>query len=202
MMATTTGLRQRKKERTARAIMDAVLESIRGQGYEHTTVEEIVSMVEVSQPTFYNYFGSLDDVLARIATEIMDDWAREAHSKALPRASVRGILRARYRALAQAITEDPTLWRAIFMADALNPYRKPEQRHPDLAMEKIQQASIERGRKNGEINRSYSAVFLSRNLDAMQFSIAMDWCMGDQKESLRTRLDRGLDLFLRGAGTP
>ena len=36
---------------------------VREQGYEKTTVEEIVRRVEISQPTFYHYFASKDAVL-------------------------------------------------------------------------------------------------------------------------------------------
>lgn len=198
-MSATGGLRQRKKERTARTITDTALRLIRERGYENVTVEAVVKAVEVSQPTFYNYFASLDDVLRKVFMEIMDDWARESAGKTFPRASIQTILRAKYRELAAAITADPDLWRAIFLAGALNPHRKHGGREADLELEKLQQATIDRGRKSGELNRGFNAVFLSRNLDAIQFSICMDWCMGNRRDSLRKRLDRGLEFFFRGA---
>lgn len=197
-----TGLRQRKKERTAGAITETALDMIRKRGYLNVTVEAVVRELDISQPTFYNYYSSLDDVLRKTARRIMDAWGRASSEKAFPSASVRSILRAKYRKLAEAMTADPDLWRAIFQANALNPYNYKYnfERELDPELEKVQQAIIDRGRKNGEINRGYNAEFLSRNLNAMQFSIAMDWCMGDRKESLRRRLDKGLEFFFRGAG--
>ncbi len=198
-MAAPAGLRQRKKEQTARAIMDTALQLVRRKGYEGTTVEEVVRNLDLSQPTFYNYFASLDDLLRKITVEIMDDWARAAAGKTFPGASVRSILRAKYRRLADAITADPALWRAIFLVDAVNPLRDRRRPGADLELEILQQATMERGRKSGELNRNFNAVFLSRSLDAIQFSICMDWSLADRRDSLRKRLDRGLEFFFRGA---
>ena len=61
------GLRERKKARTHQGIVDAAVEVFRERGYEKTTVEEIVRRVEISQPTFYKYFGSKDAVLREVA---------------------------------------------------------------------------------------------------------------------------------------
>ena len=65
------GLRERKKARLRRKIMDTTVTLCREKGYENTTLEEIVRIVEISQPTFYNYFGSKDAVLREFARELL-----------------------------------------------------------------------------------------------------------------------------------
>lgn len=52
------GLRERRKQRTREALLHTALELFTTQGYDRTTVDEIVEAVEVSQRTFFRYFAT------------------------------------------------------------------------------------------------------------------------------------------------
>ncbi|ATW48357.1 TetR family transcriptional regulator [Streptomyces peucetius] len=69
--AEPTGLRARKKQRTRDALVRVALELFTTQGYERTTVDEIVDTVEVSQRTFFRYFASKEEV-AFAVQEVME----------------------------------------------------------------------------------------------------------------------------------
>jgi AcrR family transcriptional regulator len=57
------GLRERKKARTRHAIQASALALFGRQGYEATTIEQILADAEVSETTFYRYYRTKKDLV-------------------------------------------------------------------------------------------------------------------------------------------
>lgn len=58
-----SALRDRKRERTRRALLAAAAELFEQRGYEETTVADIAAAAEVGTRTFFNYFASKEELL-------------------------------------------------------------------------------------------------------------------------------------------
>jgi len=62
-MVVKPGLRERKKQRTRQALIDAAFTLISRRGYEQTTVADIAEAADVSTRTFFLHFPAKEDVL-------------------------------------------------------------------------------------------------------------------------------------------
>jgi AcrR family transcriptional regulator len=61
--AAPLGLRERKKQRTARQIAETARGLFAERGFEHVTIAEIARAAEVSEGTVFNYFPSKEDLV-------------------------------------------------------------------------------------------------------------------------------------------
>lgn len=68
-MAAGDGLRDRKKENTRQALIEAAWRLFRDKGYDATTIEEIAEAALVSKRTFFRYFPTKEAIVFHRSAE-------------------------------------------------------------------------------------------------------------------------------------
>jgi AcrR family transcriptional regulator len=74
------GLRARKQTWTRDAIWDAAIDLFAEKGFDEVTIDEIASSARVSRRSFFRYFASKNDLMARPIADVMAGIARALDS--------------------------------------------------------------------------------------------------------------------------
>ena len=109
-MSETTGLRERKKAQTRRALTAAAIRLSTERGSpDRVTVEEISEAADVSPRTFFNYFSSKEDAILGVDPERRTELRAELELRPADEAPVEA-LRAALLSTAEGIDENAELW--------------------------------------------------------------------------------------------
>ena len=68
------GLREEKKERQRTQIYETAIRAFRSRGFDAVRVQDIVTQLRISEPTFYNYFPTKEAVLDEYALRAVEDF--------------------------------------------------------------------------------------------------------------------------------
>ena len=109
------GLRERKKARLRQQIIETAIRLFRKQGYEKTRVDDIVKVLEISQPTFFRYFPSKDAVLRDVGKLGFECVAERLKSELSTKADTTERLHRLYHAMALEVEADRPLWKAVVL---------------------------------------------------------------------------------------
>jgi AcrR family transcriptional regulator len=195
-----TGLRERKKARLRQQIIDTSIRLFRERGYENTRIDDIVEILEISQPTFFRYFPTKDAVLHDFALCGFAS-AQECLEEELSRnASTAERLHEKYQVLTKKVESDRPLWRAVVLSGVMDPVRSPEVRQAGAIANKLLQELLLEGQKRGEITQAFPADHLAGFLQSLCSNIVRRWAVDLLRpHSLSERLRGAVDFFLHAA---
>jgi len=193
------GLRERKKARLRQQIIDTAIRLFRKQGYERTRVDDIVKILEISQPTFFRYFPSKDAVLRDVGKLGFECIAEHLKSELSTEADTAERLHRLYHALALEVEADRPLWKAVVLSGAMDPVRSPELRGPEEATVSLLREIIAQGQKRGEVTRAFPAVHLAEFMEGLFNTVVRQWAVDlHGPHTLADRVGSSVEFFLRG----
>ncbi|WP_179816403.1 TetR/AcrR family transcriptional regulator [Allostreptomyces psammosilenae] len=94
-------MRERKRERTRRALSDAAITLFLRHGFDQVSVADIAAAAEVSKPTLFRYFPAKEDLVLHRITDHEGEYARVVRERPegeAPLAALRRHFTARLRA--------------------------------------------------------------------------------------------------------
>lgn len=86
------GLRERKKERTRQAIVDAAMRLFDERGFEATTIADIAAAADIAPRTFFGYFAGKEEVIFADTDEVLDDFAGALDSRPADQSAFEALL--------------------------------------------------------------------------------------------------------------
>lgn len=110
------GLRERKKARTRAAIQSHALRLFTQQGYDGTTIDQIIDAAEVSESTFFRYFPTKESVVLfdEFDPQIIASYAAQP-AELSPIAAMRNALRDAFANLTDEQRQDQRERLAVMM---------------------------------------------------------------------------------------
>src|SRR5215472_3327389 len=192
------GLRERKKVRLRQEIINTSIRLFRKRGYENTRIEDIVQILEISQPTFFRYFPSKDAVLREVGRRGFACTKEHLETELSSGASTAARLREMYHAMAHEVESDRPLWRAVILSGAMDPVRSPEVRQPEERVNSLLREILVAGQKRGEITSAFPVVHLAEFMRALYTTLVRHWAIDlTGPHSLSERVGSAVEFFLR-----
>ena len=194
-----SGLRERKKARLRQQIIETAIRLFRKQGYEKTRVDDIVKILEISQPTFFRYFPSKDAVLRDVGQRGFECIAERLKSELSTKASTAERMRRLYHSLAGEAESDRPLWQAVVLSGAMDAVRSPEVRGAECIVAGLLREILAQGQKRGEITSAFPVVHLAEFMEALYHTVVRQWTVDlTGPHRLTERVDSAVEFFLRG----
>jgi AcrR family transcriptional regulator len=193
------GLRERKKARLRQQIIDTSIKLFRKRGYENTRIDDIVQVLEISQPTFFRYFPSKDAVLRQVGERGYACICARLRSEVSSKATTAERLRRLYGTMAREVEADRPLWQAVVLSGAMDPVRSAELREPEEAAAGMLREILTQGQKRSEVTRAFPIVHLAEFMEGLYNTVVRQWAVdltGPHK--LTVRVQSAVEFFLRG----
>ena len=194
------GLRERKKARLRQEIIDTSIRLFRRRGYENTRVDDVVQILEISQPTFFRYFPSKDAVLREVGRRGFHCIKERLETELSSDATTAERLRHMYEGMAREVESDRPLWRAVVLSGAMDPVRSPEMRRPEeIACSLLREILVE-GQKRGEVTKAFPVDHLAEFMEGLYTTVVRRWAVDlSGPHSLSERVRSAVEFFLEGA---
>jgi AcrR family transcriptional regulator len=192
------GLRERKKAKLRQQIIDTSIRLFRKHGYENTRVEDIVQVLEISQPTFFRYFSTKDAVVRDVGLRGIACITQQLQSELASEATTSEHLRHLYGSLARLTEADRPLWQAVVLSGAMDPVRSPEMRQHDAVASELLREILSQGQKRGEVTRAFPILHLAEFMEGLYRTVVRNWAIDvTGPHRLSERAHNAVEFFLR-----
>jgi AcrR family transcriptional regulator len=193
------GLRERKKARLRQEIIKTAIKLFRKHGYEKTRIDDIVQILEISQPTFFRYFPTKDAVLREVGRRGFTCITERLRSELSGEATTAERLRRQFQEMAREVEADRPLWQAVVLSGAMDPVHSPDMRGRKEAEIGLLREILAEGQKHGEVTRDFPVAHLAEFMEGLYHTVVRQWAVNlTGPHKLTERVRSAVGFFLRG----
>ena len=190
---------ERKKNQTKKKIVSAAWRLFYEQGYENTTVDDIVELSGTSKGSFYHYFEG-NDALLRSLSILFDEKYEELTPRMDPEMNSFDKLMYLNRELFSMIerTVPIDLLARMYSTQLVTRGEKHLLDHNRVYYRLLRSIVLE-GQERGQINREIPAAEITKLYALCERALLYDWCICSGEYSLTLYSQKMMPLFLAEA---
>lgn len=187
---------KKPKESTKSIIIKAAWELFYEQGYDETTVDQIIEKSATSKGSFYHYFSSKDELLGTLST-LWDNKYEELKPRLTEAMSSYDKLLFLNRELFAMIddTIDQELLASLYSSQLTTKGQVHLLDQNRLYYQLLNEIIFE-GQQKGELTREFSPFEITRMYALLERAFIYDWCMCQGRYSLAEYSTKWMPLLL------
>ncbi len=182
---------------TKERIINAAWKLFYDQGYEETTIEDIITLSQTSRGSFYHYFPSKDSLLGTLSY-VFDEKYKELHKRLDEFSSAIDKLlflnHELFLMIEDGISRD--LLTGLLSTQLLASSEKSLLERDRYYFRLLRQIAQE-GIRNGEFKKEFSSDQITKAYALWERALMYDWCLCEGEYSLTEYSDKMTPLFLQ-----
>lgn len=192
----------RKNTRNTRGkIVSAAWKLFYEQGYEDTTVEDIIFESETSKGTFYHYFEGKDALLGTLSTLFDEKYEALTRTMDRERDTIDILLWLNRELFAMVDSSVPMELLAGLLSTQLTTRGEKHLLDRNRFYFRLLREIVSKGQERGEIRGDFSVGEITKAYALMERALMYDWCLCGGEYSLCKYSETMMGMFLQGYRT-
>ena len=191
-------MKKKNSQSTKKKIVSAAWKLFYEQGYNGTTIDDIVSESSTSKGSFYHYFSSKDDLLSSLAYLFDEKYEELEEIMTEDMSCIEKMLflnKELFRMIDDSISID--LLKQLLSSQLITKNEKSLLDH-NRTYYKLLRSIVIAGQKSGEISDRNSANDIVKAYALYERAMLYDWCLCNGEYSLSDYSSKMLPMFLNG----
>jgi len=172
-------VRERKKQKTKQAILDAAIALFSAKGFENTSIEELAKAAGVGKGTVYGYFQTKKEILHAFCELELDQIHKELIKQANPEAPILEQVLTIYMTEFRYVTQNKEFGR-LFMRQTVFPDENDAQNHIAIGDKYFQLLFpiLKRAQDRGELRKDIELLHITGHFYGLFILIVSSWYTG------------------------
>jgi AcrR family transcriptional regulator len=173
------GVREEKKRRTRKTILQAAVRLFGDKGYERTSIDELARAAGVGKGTIYSYFQTKSEIFLAFCEDELEQVYAEVARKTGPDARLTEQLMALFLGEFRYVTRHKDFGR-LLLREMIFPKELTVERSKDLDNRYIAylSAMCQKAQQRGELRRDVDLLFVCGHFYALYLITVSAWYMG------------------------